>query len=1162
MKAINRTTAAVIAGCVFCVVTTGGRAEGIIPVPTADPSRIGAVIEQLSSIQSRVSGTDGNHLAGAFVEAMFRDIGLENVRSEEFEVVIPEDDGAYLEMPNGERVRLYCVWPNYTRTSKVTDEGIRGELIYGGDGEVKELNGKPVEGSIVLMEFVSSTRWLDAAMLGAEAIVFIEPKEKTTQREAEKKFLAIPIDIPRFWLPRDELAKVVSLIRANDAALEERGLLDSLGKTRSLKVRLLADMNWRQSTSRNIFGDVIGTDRQLRGETIIIESYYDSMSVVPALAPGAEQACGMAGLLELARYFVAHPPKRTIRFMATGGHWTTLSGVREWIAKHYYRDEKQQRQDWPESYEVFFGLDLSSATKDVGLFCRGFFYEQRLGSDLMDENQVAKRFFDFSRAFELYVEALPPEGKEATYIDGIRPPTGKKWRAFLPSLVCFDSEAYTLVGKEGMTFATANDPREVIDTPLDRREKVNAENVAAQVRLIGALLHMAGDDPEFSFGRSRQTENFATAFAEVVDDQLVGGYVPLKPLPNVLIAYAVINSTSAQRRKTTGGVRGTAYTFTNKDGLFELRGIHRMWYWVRPAHTLIGAFLFDPKDGSITHTINEMGEKGHEKVVLEGRQVERPLSWLKRKTDKRIPVFKCVATAIYDMFDQRFLSTLASDKIDLLDGDSNSQLTRARHHRGGKDQWTSYSEPCAVFFTERDTKLKALIYSGSRAQARVRMTLINASPEDPEGLGYLASERENKILRSGFEAAKDMWVIDDYRIKEMERYGVKNLRVSELHSLAKGALDDAESKLEVKDYDGFLRGAREAWALESRAYPEVRKTQNDVVKGVVFYFVLLIPFVFFLERLFFGFADIRKQLGAMFGIFAVVYAILDRIHPAFRLSKAPILVVLSFFIMSTGIIVILFLLSKFSEHMEKLRARTAIIHRADVGRLSSAAAAFSLGVSNMKKRKIRTTLTCATLSLLGFTVISFVSFSNITKLNRRQTLREPLYQGALLRSGGWRGIEEYALGAISHDFRDKTRAIIPRCWIQSNERLELYTHITRADDVDKSFTAYAIAGLDPREPEATKVDKTLAYGSWLAPGAKDDCIINTTMAESLEVTPENYASVSLTVYGKRYRIAGVVDTFKFSWWAVGEGVSGSDGPDRDCGADSVQHDAWCGLREG
>jgi len=1121
MKSDNKPVISAICGLILSLATLTHAAELPPPLPTADPSRIGTVIQQLSSITTRLSGSPGNHLAAGFVEMMFRDIGLQNVRSEEFNVVNPVDLGAHLDLPGGERVRLYSMWPNFARTSKLSPEGISGQLIYGGEGRTASLNGKIVKDSIVLVEFNSSTRWLDAVMLGANAIIFIEPEEITLS-QVDAKFLSIPVSIPRFWLPRSGAERLLNLLEP-DAPLSDRaGVLDSLSKTRTLEGTVVADMKWKQSTSMNIFGDVPGTDPKLKDQIVIIESYYDSMSVAPALAPGAEQSCGIAGLFELARYFVANPPKRTIRFMATGGHFAALSGTRDWVQKHYYRDEKEQRQDLSEPPEVFFGLDLSSATADVGLFGRGFFYEQMVASTLTDENMIAKRFFNFSNKFGAYLDKVPPKAREATFIDAIKPPSGKEWRSFLPTLLAFDSEVYSLVGKEGMTFATANDPRRQVDSPLDTFDKVNPESVAAQVRLIGTLLFQAANDPEFSFGKKRFEEFFANAFAVVIEDQLVGGYLPVKPMPNVLIACTL------SKRKTLAGVRGTTYTFTNEFGRFEVQGIHKTFYWVRPQQVPVSAFLFDPDDGSILYATNRMPlAGGGNRVQLQGKQVERKLDWRTRKTDVRIPIFNCVATAVFDVFDQRYLRTIR-DKVTLLDGASNSELNRARFYLGWADQWKSYSEPVGVFFTERDTDLKMLLYSGLGVQQRVRMTLLSSSPETPDGEGFTVAGRENRILYTQLKAARDMWALDEGRITEMARYGVKNLRVNELHSLAKGAIEVAEEKLAEKDYEGFVRAAREASALESRAYPEVRKTQDDVVKGVVFYFALLIPFVAFMERLTFCFADIRKQLVAMLGIFIAIYIILDRVHPAFRISTAPILVVLSFFIMAIGMIVTLYLISKFGEHMEKLRARTAIIHRADVGRLSSAVAAFSLGVSNMKKRKTRTTLTCATLSLLGFTVISFVSFSNVTKFNRRQALREPLYQGALIRDSNWRAIEEYAFRSISNDFQNKAHLIVARSWIMTDNRRAMYVGISRADDPTKTFVGSAVVGLDPAEKDVTRVHEDLSYGHWLTEAGYDECIINTVMAESLGVSADNYADVKLKVFGRDFRIAGVMDEDDFA----------------------------------
>ncbi len=50
-------------------------------------------------------------------------------------------------------------------------------------------------GSVVVLEFNSWNRWLDAAMLGAAAILFVEP-DSTTYVQAAQKFLQVPQRTP------------------------------------------------------------------------------------------------------------------------------------------------------------------------------------------------------------------------------------------------------------------------------------------------------------------------------------------------------------------------------------------------------------------------------------------------------------------------------------------------------------------------------------------------------------------------------------------------------------------------------------------------------------------------------------------------------------------------------------------------------------------------------------------------------------------------------------------------------------------------------------------------------------------------------------------------------------------------------------------------------
>ena len=111
---------------------------------------------------------------------------------------------------------------------------------------------------------------------------------------------------------------------------------------------------------------------------------------------------------------------------------------------------------------------------------------------------------------------------------------------------------------------------------------------------------------------------------------------------------------------------------------------------------------------------------------------------------------------------------------------------------------------------------------------------------------------------------------------------------------AKKAIAKAEAALAAKDYETFDSWSRAAWGYESRAYPNVTKTQQDVVNGVIFYLALMIPFAYFLERLWFGFSDLKRQLLTASIIFVVVFSIFAVIHPAFKITLNAGIILLSF----------------------------------------------------------------------------------------------------------------------------------------------------------------------------------------------------------------------------------------------------------------------------
>ena len=217
-----------------------------------------------------------------------------------------------------------------------------------------------------------------------------------------------------------------------------------------------------------------------------------------------------------------------------------------------------------------------------------------------------------------------------------------------------------------------------------------------------------------------------------------------------------------------------------------------------------------------------------------------------------------------------------------------------------------------------------------------------------------------------------------------------------------------------------------AWALNRGPYPDVKTTQNDVIRGVIFFMLLVIPCAFFLERLIFTFSDIRMQIGGIGIVFLVIWIFLSQVHPAFDLSN-PFVILLAFVILALAIFVISILSGRFNENIRRLRSAEVLLHETDVGRISASVAAFQLGIANMKKRKMRTWLTFATLVLLTFTVLSFTSIKSALEFHQLHRDVEGPYPGILIRSKFWGPLEDTAYDYARINFKDRG-TVTPRSW--------------------------------------------------------------------------------------------------------------------------------------
>ena len=370
-----------------------------------------------------------------------------------------------------------------------------------------------------------------------------------------------------------------------------------------------------------------------------------------------------------------------------------------------------------------------------------------------------------------------------------------------------------------------------------------------------------------------------------------------------------------------------------------------------------------------------------------------------------------------------------------------------------------------------------------------------------------------------------MWKLDDVRIEKLRKHGIENARVDKAHKSAKVQLEQAAKFLRDREYDRFLTAARAAWSFESRAYPDVRRTGRDVVRGVIFYLALLLPFALFMERLLIGAPDIKRQIIWFFVIFIIVFVILWQVHPAFSITFTPVIILLAFIILALTALVIYIIVQKFEEQMKEIKYEQTGVHTADVGRLSASGAAFRLGISNMRRRKLRTILTSTTLILLTFTVLSCTSVVETVRPNRILLPKVAPYNGIMIRDKTWEPIGEPTTRIMRNEFGRKY-PVAPRAWYFSSRVGEQsFITVSRAD---ASYAVTALVGLTPEEAQVTRPQRYLLPGGrWFREDDSLVCIIPEAMAEKLNIQREDVGRVYVEVFGTKLKVIGIIDSNRF-----------------------------------
>ena len=717
-------------------------------------------------------------------------------------------------------------------------------------------------------------------------------------------------------------------------------------------------------------------------------------------------------------------------------------------------------------------LHLSGHGDGVGAFNKGWLYNLK---------RTINRTGIYSPIATLLENAATtaPASTKVRYQDTLRPSHLRSWDSWFFDHPNLGGEVSALAGYLGLTFVTTGDARQLWGTPADTAANVDQDYIQQQAELVEHLIRALATSTDL------HNDKFPR-----------DGFVTVTARTNLLLQGELFANFPASNT-TILGYQGLNkyYSMVDELGYFTVKGLADKKHVLDKL--IIEGYKFDPESGKVVWAIDkkETGKPNYR------------LKLLRKSMQTDLVMFNCRETTLFDLLEPRSFAYMT--KLHLFDGRRDAPPEHFWYSRiDTRDSIIS------SIYTEPGTMLKLTL---SDTVLTNKMILTNGNDDKQLGVGYPVNQYP-AIFNTTYHAAKDAWTLLTPRIENLENHGIFDERINELKTRGMEALASSQSGLDNYVYSQAREKAAEALALAARVYVQIEKTQKDVLFGVLFYIALFVPFAFVMERFLFSFTSIYKRIVAFSIILVLLIAIIYNVHPAFELAYSPMVVILAFFIIGLSFMVTLIIFFRFEDEMELLQRRASHKRTEEISRWKAFTAAFFLGVSNLKRRRLRTILTCTTLIILTFTIMSFTTIKSNQQQVRLPFQTETPYQGLLLKK-----VNRQSLPPQATDILVTSMATInkpaPRVWLEGRDPSKPVTVPLR--NRGSQVNAQGLLGLSPNEAYVTGLNKLLTTGRWFTESDRTTIILEEQMAAHLGVTAG--ASETVELWGAPFTVIG---TFK------------------------------------
>ncbi|MBT3287893.1 MAG: ABC transporter permease [Victivallales bacterium] len=709
----------------------------------------------------------------------------------------------------------------------------------------------------------------------------------------------------------------------------------------------------------------------------------------------------------------------------------------------------------------------------------------------------------------------------------------------------FHTMQLTFRGHTSFALVTRGDNREYSACPMDTIDDITWDNVVAQERVIIAGLEQLALGGGKLIPTSMPT--MSRDFKGLTNSVRGNSLVPNHPEPNTVVQLIHNHPAwygKSWRSYTMGGGYWTGLTevypveMSDERGRYRFRSPFSWRHWQLDFH----AARSNLETGDITWT-RDLGYE--QKYKTRNRRVYQ----IGEST--RIILFRCSPVHIFKAENPKSMKLYDQVQARLIRGFSKPK--RFFYEQFYTGEYIMYLQPDDHFFPT--------FLSGSpqnQSLLSIAGISLNVSPEDfaavsvddeeIEGRGFLAADHEF-MYHPEDDLARSMAIINRRRTLRYGDHGLLQEHTLASEQKARKLATEGEELREGGEHYKAFKAMKDSLAYSTAIHPVIKDSKAEAVYGIIFYLLLLIPFAFFMEKLVLGSSDIRLQIAWVGAIFLAVFMVLRQLHPAFLIVRSSFMILLGFITLMLSVIVTFFVSAKFraavSEYQKVIHGQQTTT---DVTKAGAAMTGFLLGINNMRKRKVRTTLTATTLVLITFVMICFTAVENDYKEVMYPIGKAP-YTGLEIRRNtlAHLGTQSTVLvQAFEEDFDVAVRRWdVGGLWgdMPANKKLEAETYIspeeidnlpvtfTRASgDATQRWVSIGSMAIGP-SPDYEVKDFLLCGETWFETEIEKSCILSVEAAAAFGITPEMVRAEekpTVLLKGKEMAVINLFDAAKLA----------------------------------